>query len=44
VSFSEKPGPEDFAGIWSDFADQDFQDFLDDLGDRRREAFAGRRH
>lgn len=42
VSFSEKPEPEDFAGIWSDIADQDFRDFLDDIGDRRREAFAAR--
>lgn len=42
ASFSETPDPGDFAGIWSDFADQDFQDFLDDLSDRRREAFAGR--
>jgi len=39
---SEEPHPEDFAGIWSDFADQEFREFMDDIGDRRREAFAGR--
>lgn len=42
--FSDPPHPEDFAGIWSDFPDQDFQAFLDDIGDRRHEAFAGRRN
>lgn len=44
VSLPETPAPEDFAGIWSDFPDQDFRDFLDDLGERRREAFANRRN
>lgn len=42
ASFSEQPEPEDFAGIWSDITDQDFRDFLDDIGDRRRGAFAAR--
>jgi hypothetical protein len=36
---NDQPEPADFAGIWSDFADQDFRAFLDDIGARRREAF-----
>ena len=34
--------PNDFAGIWADLPDKDFQGFLDEVAERRRRAFSGR--
>ena len=33
-----------FAGCWNDMSDEMFDDFMEDIGQRRREAFLGRRN
>ena len=37
-----KPKIMQFAGIWQDMADDTFDDFLDEIADRRKQAFARR--
>ena len=33
-----------FAGCWNDMSDEMFDDFMEEIGQRRREAFLGRRN
>jgi hypothetical protein len=33
-----------FAGCWSDFSDEIYNDFLDDIAHRRQQAFSQRQH
>ena len=39
----DKVGIMRFAGSWASFSDDEFQNFLDEIADRRTHAFSGRR-
>lgn len=39
---SECPATNDFAGVWADLPDTDFDAFLEEVGERRRQAFRSR--